>query len=78
MDFKKQNITFVLQSIYDISDKSKEIVSLKIIHSMQDYNLRFKQIFNLLIKTTEPLYLTNVSIEILNNAIYHLGITVLY
>lgn len=45
---------------------------------MQDYNLRFKQIFNLLIKTTEPLYLTNVSIEILNNAIYHLGITVLY
>lgn len=78
MDFKKQHITFVLQSVYDISDKSKEIVSLKIIHSMQDYNLRFKQIFNLLIKTTEPLYLTNVSIEILNNAIYHLGITVLY
>lgn len=54
------------------------MANLKIINLMQNSNLRCKQIFNLFIRTIEPLYLTDVSIEILNNVIYHLGITVLH
>lgn len=30
---KEQHITFALKSIYDISDKSKEVISLKIINA---------------------------------------------
>ena len=68
---KKKHITLVSQSIYDVSDTSKEMVSLKLLIKCRIL-LRCKQIFKLFMKTTGPLYLTNFSIEILNNVIYHL------
>lgn len=74
---KKRHITLVSQSIYDVSDTSKETVSLKLLIKCRII-LRCKQIFKFFIKTTGLLYLTNVSIEILNNVIYHLQITVLH
>lgn len=74
---EKQHTTFVLQSKY-ISDKSKEMVSLKIKNLIQDSNVTCKKIFNHFTKTIGPLCLTNVSIEKLNNEIYHFRIIALH